>query len=145
MRRLVGLAVVVALGGGAAFACRSITCEDNKTCTEGAGPNGDGGGPDGTSADGQSDGGTTIPPECEASPSANAGVLIDKCGVFVAPPPKGGLSNGGTKASPVQTFADGVNQAKLQNKAWVFVCKGSYTETETVPIDRSVRVFGKLD
>lgn len=140
MKRWLALGALLGVASAAAAACGSPRCGDTKTCDDGTNPGGGDGGAEATVEGSVGEGGPSA--ECTESPSAKPKVLDDKCGVFVSL--TGVDTNGGTKASPLRSVAQGATLAKSTGKAWVFVCQGTYSENSIV-VNGDLGLYGKLD
>lgn len=161
MKRL-GFAFVPAAAGvsGALVACGSDdfdSCEATSTCVPKDGGTGGAGGSGGTGASGGSGGsasgggGGTAGVSgtggdgggCDTtkSPSEEACLVSDTHAVFVSPTGKAGAA--GTKADPLNSFADAVTKAKTAGHSRVIACNGDYDEklTLTAATD-GIKVYG---
>lgn len=118
------------------WSCVKLTCEDYATC-----PGAGGQVTPGTSVNDGSAAvdGSVFPVGCEASPSGDARVLRDECGVFV----QQGATGDGSKATPMGSVRDAVAKAAQQKKNRVYVCMGEYQE-EVVIENAPVSIFGGL-
>ncbi|MDC0742321.1 hypothetical protein [Polyangium mundeleinium] len=82
------------------------------------------------------------PPGCSASPSNDAAVLRDECGVFVSNTVTGS-GTAGSSANPFKTIDEAVKEA-TNRTARVYVCAdGDYKERLDIPA--GISVFGGLD
>src|SRR4051812_43746135 len=114
MRRI---GVPIFVGGIAALAatwhlasCASLACEDDGTCRGAATSDA---GRDTAPADATPDEDVSnVVAGCEKAPSESSDVVVDRCGVFVAP--TGDDAAAGTKTAPFRTIAKGIVGAKAQ-------------------------------
>ena len=123
-----GLAMLALTFGGALLsACPGSSFT---VATDGGGDGGGDGGPD--------DGGDGA---CAGSPSSNPSVLIDNCGVFVAPTGDDG-TGAGTRELPYKTLAKAIEAAGEKGAPRVFACGGTYAESVVIP--GGMELFGSL-
>ncbi len=159
---LMATALLVAAFGYGCGQTTAGTCADNATCVD------DGGPPDATGADvnsevaphpdgGPGDDGTVAHPEAggddggpgtcvQTDEPKDQPCLVDEAyGVFVSTT-TGTLSGAGTRASPLKTIDAAISLAVPEGGATpkrVYVCTGTYDETITIAADRDkVKVFG---
>lgn len=69
------------------------------------------------------------PPECIEDPAVDDRVVDERCGVFVAPFPKGGDDTAsGTREEPVATLAAAVRRARAKRLPRVYACNAVFEE-----------------
>lgn len=122
-----GILIAAAFWQMAGCSAAADDCSRNNICTEDGKPFGSVVGP---------------PPGCEASPSKDATVLRDECGIFVSKTVTGS-GTAGSSANPFKTVDEALKVA-AQKTARVYVCAdGDYKERLDIPA--GISVFGGIE